>query len=40
MVDGVETIPPPRAWAVAEGDVRWVFLDGEVYVFEIVGAGT
>ena len=39
MVDGVETIPPPRAWAVAESDVRWVFLDGEVHVFEIVGQG-
>ena len=23
-----------RAWAVAAGDVRWVFIDGQVFVFE------
>ena len=23
-----------RAWAVAAGDVRWVFIDGQVFVFD------
>ncbi len=35
-IDGVEIVPPPRAYAVADGDTRWVFLDGEVYEFEVV----
>ena len=39
IVDGVETTPPRRAHAVADGDDRWVFLDGEVYVFEITREG-
>lgn len=34
-VDGTSVTPPPRAHAVAEGDTRWVFLDGEVFAFEI-----
>ena len=38
-VDGIETISPRRAWAVAEGDSRWVFLDGEVHVFEVIRQG-
>jgi biotin carboxyl carrier protein len=27
--------PARTAWSVAAGDVRWVFLDGEVYRFEV-----
>ena len=38
-VDGVETAMPRHAWAVADGDVRWVFLDGEVYEFEVQRQG-
>lgn len=38
-VDGVETRLPPRAWAVADGDVRWVFIEGEVYEFEVQQQG-
>ena len=38
-VDGVETPAPRRAWAVSAGDARWVFLDGEVHVFEVVRQG-
>ena len=38
-VDGIETISPRRAWAAAEGDSRWVFLDGEVHVFEVIRQG-
>lgn len=33
-VDGVAVETPTRAWAVASGDARWVFLDGEVFEFE------
>ena len=39
VVDGVETEPPRRAYAVADGDQRWVFLDGEVHVFEVAREG-
>lgn len=38
-IDGTPVIPPPHAVAVAEGDRRWVFLDGEVYEFEIQSQG-
>ena len=32
--------PRRVAWAVAAGDTRWVFLDGEVFRFDIVREGT
>jgi 3-methylcrotonyl-CoA carboxylase alpha subunit len=38
-VDGVPAKVPPRAYAVADGDRKWVFLDGEVYEFEVVRRG-
>ena len=38
-VDGVEVAVPPRALAVAHGDTRWVFLDGEVFQFEVQHRG-
>jgi biotin carboxyl carrier protein len=38
-VDGVEVEPPLRAYAVANGDTRWVFLDGNVYEFEVSRQG-
>ena len=39
LVDGAETDAPRRAVAVAVGEERWVFLDGEVYTFEVQRAG-
>jgi biotin carboxyl carrier protein len=39
LVDGVDTPVPRRAVAVAQGDVRWVFLDGEVYELEVQRPG-
>ena len=39
LVDGVEVAPPRRAWTVADGDIRWVFLDGDVYEFEVQRQG-
>jgi len=39
VVDG-ETIERPRhAWSVTDGDVRWVFVNGEVYEFEVQRPG-
>ena len=38
-IDGVATVPIPRAMAVADGDTRWVFLDGDVFEFEVPRAG-
>ena len=39
LVQGVEVELPSRAFAVAERDTRWVFLDGEVYELEVQRAG-
>jgi len=39
LVDGTPVEPPPRAWSVADGDTRWVFLDGEVYELEVQRQG-
>lgn len=39
VVDGTAVEPPRYAWAVADSDTRWVFLDGEVYAFEVERAG-
>ena len=39
IVDGVEVEPSRRAYAVADGDLRWVFLNGEVFEFEVVRQG-
>lgn len=39
LVDGTAVDVPARAEAVADGDKRWVFLDGEVYEFEVQRAG-
>lgn len=38
-VDGVAAAAPRHAYAVAQGDTRWVFLDGEVYEFEVQRPG-
>ena len=38
-VDGVMIQSPRHAWAIADGDVRWVFFDGEVYEFEVQRQG-
>jgi biotin carboxyl carrier protein len=38
-VDDVAVSLPRHAWAVAVNDVRWVFLDGEVYEFEVQRQG-
>ncbi|CAN5697401.1 hypothetical protein BH18ACI5_BH18ACI5_11700 [soil metagenome] len=38
-VDGEEVAIPSRAVAVADGDARWVFLDGEVFQFEVQHRG-
>lgn len=40
--DGMAEIgdrPRRRAWIRAAGDTRWVFLDGRVYVFDVVRPG-
>lgn len=39
LVDGVGADPPSRAFAVANGDRRLVFLDGEVFEFEVQAQG-
>ena len=39
LVDGTPVDVPARAEAVADGDTRWVFLDGEVYEFEVQRPG-
>lgn len=39
LVDGAEVASPRHAWAVADGDTRWVFLNGEVYEFEVLRQG-
>ena len=39
VVDGVPVKVPSRAYAVADGERTWVFLDGEVYEFEVVRPG-
>jgi 3-methylcrotonyl-CoA carboxylase alpha subunit len=39
LVDGVETAPPRHAQAVASGEARWVFVDGEVYEFDVQRPG-
>jgi biotin carboxyl carrier protein len=31
--------PPRLAWTAAAGDTRWVFLDGEVFEFEVQAEG-
>lgn len=38
-VDGVAVTVPRQAYALADGDTRWVFLEGEVYQFEVARAG-
>lgn len=39
VVDGQNVERPRRAWSISDGDVRWVFLDGEVYEFEVQRPG-
>jgi biotin carboxyl carrier protein len=39
VVDGELVAAARRAYAVADGDKRWVFLDGEVYEFEVQRLG-
>ena len=38
-VDGTDVEAPRHAWAAADGDTRWVFVDGEVYEFEVQRQG-
>ncbi len=39
FVDGDVAEAPRHAWSVADGDVRWVFMDGVVYQFEVQRQG-
>lgn len=39
IVDGVTTQVPEMAIAVDDGDTRWVFMDGEVYEFDVQSPG-
>ena len=39
LVDGQPVEIPARAYAVADGDKRWVFLDGETYELEVQRPG-
>ena len=39
LVDGVPVSPAKHAYAIAQGDARWVFLDGDVYVFDVQRVG-
>ena len=39
LVDGTVVGTPRQAWAVADGDTRWVFLNGEVFTFEVQRQG-
>ena len=39
LVDGTAVEPPRQAWSVADGDTRWVFLNGEVFEFEVQRQG-
>lgn len=39
LIDGQPVEPSGRAWSVADGDTRWVFLDGELFLFEVQRAG-
>ena len=39
LVDGQSVDIPARAFAVADGDKRWVFLDGETYELEVQRPG-
>lgn len=38
-VDGTAVEALRHTWAVADGDTRWVFADGEVYEFEVQRQG-
>jgi biotin carboxyl carrier protein len=38
-VDGAIVSPAAHAFALAAGDKRWVFLDGDVYEFEVQRVG-
>jgi acetyl-CoA/propionyl-CoA carboxylase biotin carboxyl carrier protein len=38
-VDGVETTIPPRVRVAADGDRRWVFLNGDVFEFQLANSG-
>jgi biotin carboxyl carrier protein len=35
IADGAVTVGGRRGWAAAAGDARWVFLDGQVFRFEV-----
>jgi biotin carboxyl carrier protein len=39
LVDGTAVEPPRQAWSIADGDTRWVFLNGEVFEFEVQRQG-
>jgi biotin carboxyl carrier protein len=39
IVDGAEIEVPKHAFAVADGDTRWVFLDGDVYELNVQRPG-
>jgi 3-methylcrotonyl-CoA carboxylase alpha subunit len=39
QVDGVDVEMPKHAVAVAQGETRWVFLNGDVYELEVVRPG-
>ena len=39
LVNGESAEQPRHAWSIADGDTRWVFIDGQVYEFEIQRQG-
>ncbi len=39
LVDGATVEQSRHTWAVADGDTRWVFIDGEVFEFEVQRQG-
>jgi biotin carboxyl carrier protein len=38
-VDGVAVAPTNAAWSAADGDTRWVFVDGELFEFQVQHEG-
>jgi biotin carboxyl carrier protein len=39
LVDGGVVEPPKRAHAIANGETRWVFLEGDVFIFQVQREG-
>jgi 3-methylcrotonyl-CoA carboxylase alpha subunit len=39
VVDGENVERPRHTWSVSDGDIRWTFVNGEVYEFEVQRPG-